>query len=335
MAAACKCIVFCSFCSVGRTLTISYSILLQLNLDDFLGYSDKWGPSARICVQLTRKLWEEVQLQTDAEVAAEEFVKSPNAIEMETKSRVASHSLFTTLPTDNRASYILRVETPYLRRLVAKKMAQLDANEQVSFYVRASKHIWFRGTLGYIFEKFVYAWLYSDPAEGELRCTAADPPNEDPEENKDPEELVLKSPGRAVLESISGATSLKDANKLAKANDQKPFGWIPTSQSFPSIDAIVCTEDRIFTIQATIASTHSTNVAGFELVKQNLPVRFRRQREWCHLFNTDRADTADALRLTRSADLEERNIRICSAVLDIGQLNFTREALELAEKLEL
>ena len=222
-----------------------------------------------------------------------------------------------TLPNSPARSRATKVKTRYLRGLVrglvADQIAQLDAAEQVSFYVRTSKHIWFKGTLGYIFEKFVYAWLHSNPDGSRLLCTAANAP--------DSENLYLRPPGSRKVMTLSD-TALKQAKKFGI-----PFGLIPYSQSFPSLDAIVCTEDHIITIQATVASTHSTKEQGFLMVKNNLPVRFRRNREWCHLFITDLADTADALRRTHSEVLDNMGIRIYTAVLDVAALNFTREEL--------
>jgi hypothetical protein len=90
--------------------------------------------------------------------------------------------------------------------------------------------------------------------------------------------FVLKPLGSDGLKSASGVTSLENANKHSI-----PFGFVLMSQSFPSIDAIICTEDRLVTIQVTITSTvtHPTSETGFD------GVSWPDLRKRCHLYLTD------------------------------------------------
>jgi hypothetical protein len=87
----------------------------------------------------------------------------------ETKLEFTFHTLFTARPSDEetRSTYVLRVETQYLRGHVVDKLAQLgpiDPDVQVRFYRQAaSRSPQFEGSMGYVFEKFVYAWLSSNP----------------------------------------------------------------------------------------------------------------------------------------------------------------------------
>lgn len=149
---------------------------------------------------------------------------------------------------------------------------------QVSFkfYRQASQIPQFEGSMGYVFEKFVYAWLSSDPAERELVCLAADP--------KAVEQIRLKPIGRDRLHIITGNERLLEAEE---PEDKLPFGWILASQSFPSIDAIVCMDTHVITIQVTTTSSHYANEEGFSQIKESLPDEIRNTRKWCHVFITD------------------------------------------------
>lgn len=63
-------------------------------------------------------------------------------------------------------------------------------------------------------------------------------------------------------------------------DNEIPFGWIPPSQAFPTVDAVVCTESdqHIITIQVTISPDYDAKLGGFEDLEKNIPEEFRRNR---------------------------------------------------------
>ena len=111
-----------------------------------------------------------------------------------------------------------------------------------------------------------------------------------------------------------------------KARDSNtPFGFLPASRTFPSFDAVICTDKNIITIQLTISSRSTVKPDDFKRLKHYLPVTFERARTWCHVFVTDHNEDAILL-LKRNHDVAvEMNISIYSAVLDIPACNFSPE----------
>jgi hypothetical protein len=89
----------------------------------------------------------EDELQSEVVSLAQKFAQTPFAMTMEAKSgdSSTSHWLFTSLPGNrNRDVSLLQVATPYLRDVVVKAIANIDAEKQVSFYNEASRLPYFR-----------------------------------------------------------------------------------------------------------------------------------------------------------------------------------------------
>jgi hypothetical protein len=207
-------VVFC--------LTFTRRTFLDLNVEHFL---KKWGLDAHTCIQLARGIFTERELRDQAEIAALGFAQNPTAMTLETKSELTFYTLFTARPISEEArfTYVLRVETQYLRVHVVDKVAHLgrfDPGMQVSFYSEASRNPRFKGSMGYVFEKFVYAWLSSNLAERELVCRAADP--------KAVERIRLKPIGRDRLHIIDHHRE-KRLRETKEPEDKLPFGWMLAS----------------------------------------------------------------------------------------------------------
>ncbi|KAI0255004.1 hypothetical protein BJV78DRAFT_810962 [Lactifluus subvellereus] len=121
------------------------------------------GHSARTCVTLTR---DPLQISSRIDVAtraAQKFVEKPDSFTDESDS----HVLLTIRPRDpQRNSVVGDIETSFLRNLVDRAIKELDAAKQVNFFHTISKHPWFGASAGYVFEKFVYAWLFAPPKSG-------------------------------------------------------------------------------------------------------------------------------------------------------------------------
>jgi hypothetical protein len=267
-------------------------------------------------------------LESKVNLAAKKFAEDPVALTtMETDIENNSHLLFTTFPVDhNRDISTLRVATQHIHDIIKNAISNIDAARQISFYFKASGHPYFRGTFGYVFEKFFYVWLSSNPDNG-LICTPALPSGSG-STDVEPEQLCIEPVGwdKVIVHGgEAGAKGYKAANKYGI-----PFCWIPASRSDPTFDAVLCTDAHIVTIQVTVAAKHSVEEKGFERLKKYLPKKFQ-ERSWHHVFVTDRPDTADALRRKKYSVTEKRNIKVHTAVLNIQLFNFSHEVLNRAK----
>jgi hypothetical protein len=140
-----------------------------------MAHFEKWGPSARNCLELESETIAEQELEIKASSAAIKFAEDPITIAMETNLDNHSHLLFTAMPTNGKRNTLtLRVVTQHLRHIINQAISKIDAAKQISFYNRASNHPFFRGSFGYVFEKNKIVWLSSSPSsspENELMIT--------------------------------------------------------------------------------------------------------------------------------------------------------------------
>jgi hypothetical protein len=221
-----------------------------------------------------------------------------------------------------------------------KEVAKLDAAAQVSFYRQASTLLRFKETWEYMFETYFFVWLYSTERADVLSCTAKSSTSAKPSRSSkrikhststtdDQAELRLQPLGRAKVFVISG-----DSNFQKARDSDTPFGWLSASRfdsrTFPSFDAIICTDKNIITIQLTVSesSRHTIKPDCFERLKQYLPATFERTRTWCHVFVTDCNENATLLRKRNHRVAIEQNISIYSAVLDVPACKFSPEDVE-------
>jgi len=165
----------------------------------------------------------------------------------------ASHKLFTIVPDPLRMVETMEIKTKYLCSLVVLAIAEVDAAKQVEFYNLTSKHPWFQGSGGYVFEKFVDVWLFSDTESEGLLCMPTEPTDGS---------FVLHPVGGKKLFVFMGVCALTEARR------HQTSGWLPAAPNFPSFNAIVFTPKRIITIQSTIKSSHDANLKGFEQIEE-------------------------------------------------------------------
>ena len=257
-------------------------------------------------------------------------------------SLCASHPLFTALPiSESRMSSFLTIKTNYLRNLVANAVAELDAAGQVNFFTQTGRHPWLGPSSGYIFEKFVCTWLFSNPTSEGLLCTPAD--------TADAEPFTLHPVGSESVFVFKGCEA------LLRAQDHTTSGWLPAAPNFPSIDAIIFTDGLIVTIQSAIApthdaediipklvaqalaSTHDAEDIGFKLVAQafNKALRYFRSLQWRHIFVTHSDENAKQLRRQSLPGLESKQILVYSAVLNPVNLRLTPQKLNDAQRIRV
>lgn len=317
--------------SVLPSLTYSHSTIFNYDVKAFLNFHRKWGGCALTCIDLVEGITSEGALQDKASKVAKNFAKDPGAITMEKSTDIASHYLFTLSPhEDDREISIFQVVTPYLRDLVMKEIARFDAAQQASFYFQASGHSHLQGALGYIFERYVYLWLFLDANAGEgLPCTAVQSGKGKSTTSK-PDLLSLLPVGKDNV-TVSSTSFFKDVNNKRAA----PFAWIPDSRMQPTYDAIIFTHDHIITIQATVADNHSMNPKGFETMKALLSDDFQNTRKLCHVFITDRSTNVTGLQRHRYKVAEDMGISVHVAHLDTSMFSFTSDELERTSRVDV
>ncbi|KAI9454998.1 hypothetical protein BJY52DRAFT_1417649 [Lactarius psammicola] len=254
---------------------------------------EKWGPSARSCVRV--------------ENAAQEFIKHAATTTMFDEMKV-SHLLFSIRPVkqcrDERRIQIAEVATDHIRTVISYAAAEVKAQERIDFYQTVSTHPWFRVSAGVMFKGLVCSWLYARSNVPPLRCFATGMLD-----------LEIPACGQDQTTFFGSKNGLKNVN-----GDKKlPLCLLPTSENFPTADAIV-------TIQVTISDCHDAKKSGFDTIKKLIPSDFRRDK-WHHVFITDDDRRAVSLRnQTLNEDLGD--ILIYSGVFDISRSGVTREDME-------
>jgi hypothetical protein len=232
--------------------------------------------------------------------------------------RCASNSIFMIVPCPDRMSETVEIRTNFLHNLIANAIAEADTTQQIHFYNITCTHPWFKQASGYVFQKFVTAWLFSDPESRGLQCTPTDSETTD---------LFVLNPIGVTL-FIFGKEGA-----LLKVQDHTISGWLSAAPNYPSFDAIIFTPNHIITLQATIASTHNTKLLGFELVEKVYKPNncYQSGHTWCHVFLTHCEGNAERLRAQAFPKLEKKNIGIYSAVLNPAQLGMTPEVVQHAQ----
>ena len=277
----------------------------------------KWGPSGRICVQCSRKLKSEREHANSVLLDVKRLVQTPNLldIKLEKDPMAVPHRLFALHPLDKdddsdsagRTIPKAKIATPHIGKLISYEIAATEARGRVLFFQSMSKQPMLRSAAGTLFERFVLGWLAS--GSGHLSCT--------PAHGSDSLEIPA-CPGKDQMILFRSKTTLK--NMKVK---QLPTCFVPDSQTFPTVDAIILTVNHLITIQVTISNEHSAKTAGFEKVRES-GIRNRdlaantKDRNWCHVFVTDQDNTAESLRNQTLNGLPQ-DISIYSAIFDVGQ----------------
>ncbi|KAI0293027.1 hypothetical protein B0F90DRAFT_189955 [Multifurca ochricompacta] len=258
---------------------------------------EKWGPSARIMMTLMKNPELISQHTERVKDAVVDFVHNFSDYVTNVNPKEVYHTLFTIRPKGLSLSYrptpIGRIETSYLNGILIEAIAAKDKQEQLNFYHLVSNHPRFKGSAGYILEMVVLSRFCVGSGSKELTCT--------PARSRSPKLTIPVCQGWCML-------SYKEEHKLGYLNSLKqPFCVIPASKTFAAVDATIFTDNRIITIQVTVASEHSVKERGFRQIANSLPKKFRELRKWCHVFITDRAKNAESLlRKWKKDDLEVR-----------------------------
>ena len=208
---------------------------------------------------------------------------------------------------------IAHIATDTIKNIILFAAAEADAHERIKFYLAILKRSAFRTTAGKFFKELVLSWFYAH-TDVSIPCHAANATSP-----------FLQIP--ACGGDRTGFFGSKSALKKKAHGKALPLLLLPESQSFPTADAIVLTEEFIITIQITIANSHTARGTGFAAIQEHLSVVTKRSREWRHVFITDNQNSAKSLQNQTFNELPS-GIRIYSAVFDVGIPSILREHVE-------
>ena len=214
-------------------------------------------------------------------------------------------------PTDGPP--IGHIATDTIKNIILYAAAEADAHERIRFYLVISKQSAFRTTAGKFFEELVLSWFFAH-TNVFIPCHAADA-------TSPPLRIPACGPNQTVFFCSKSALKKKARGKAL------PLLLLPGSQSFPTADAIVLTEEFIITIQVTIANSHTAKGTDFAAIEEHLSVVTKRSREWHHVFITDNQTSAKSLRNQTFKELPSW-VRIYSAVFDVCTPTIHREHVE-------
>ena len=171
--------------------------------------------------------------------------------------------------------------TNRLREIFLRAYAQKDHAVRCSFYRTIREHLLFASPARQMFETHLLLWLWHCDYSY-LSCTgstASSPP------------LAIK-PCKGNLKCFYKAEELKDISE-----PEKRICLVPTSRTFPTLDAIVLTREAVITVQITIALKHDANEQEFDLIYKNLPPELLASRPGrYHVLITDNEINAKSLR---------------------------------------
>ncbi|KAH9039031.1 hypothetical protein EDB84DRAFT_1397173 [Lactarius hengduanensis] len=249
--------------ALGKVQDLDASVLLR-------NY-EKWGPSARTCVRLSRDHAQERSHAINVGYAADAFVERPpprttfNAIQV-------SHVLFAVRPEaeneEGRMVPVAEMATKHIKTIISCAAAGATAQKRVEFFLAISTQPAFKGSAGSMFEGFVLSWLYAGSKNLEpLRCFATDQPI-----------LEIPTCGKEKTTFFGSKNGLENVKW-----DELPLCLLPTAKNYPTADAIVITDECIITIQATVSFQHGAKEAGFTQIEDLISSCVTRDK-WFHIF---------------------------------------------------
>ncbi|KAI9446795.1 hypothetical protein H4582DRAFT_2070118 [Lactarius indigo] len=298
-------------------------MVLGLNTSDLRRNYERWGPSARTCLRLSRYITTEDEYEKTVEGAAKHFVNDPDAIELDfnmTTTRI-THILFSVRPKEKeetgRRIQIADLASDRIKTIISDAATHARAQKRINFYDTISTQPGFEASTVQIFKGFVLSWLHARPNVQPLDCFHAVPglPN-----------LQIPSCREKQTSYFGSLTALNEVKV-----DGLPLFLSPTSQTLATVDAIVFTDKFIITIQVTVSRNPSTTGGGSTLadIKKSIPRGIRGDRDWCHMYITDSVNKVNSLRTQTLSDLPN-DIRVFYEVFDVGRLDIlTHEHLEV------
>jgi hypothetical protein len=282
-------------------------------------YYNHWGPSVRTCFDLAEGNLSLETMEVNTSRAALKFAKTKLPVPGDSDPADVFNMLFSIHPmTSSREDMKAMITTEHILDIVLEQVTWLDAAQQSEFFSMISGHPWLKSPLGNFYEKLTLVRLTADPTAAPLMCTSTT-------------EAPIPMPVVPNVISLSGSSNLKDANQ-----NNLPFYWRPVSQTFTSLDAIICTPEKIFLLQTTVSSKHSLKIQGLNFIREHIPTRFWGERQCCLVFIPPDQDRATRLSSKAYSVLEQYpELKVFSCAFPIGTSTFTSLQLEKLRKLSV
>ena len=210
---------------------------------------------------------------------------------------------------------IVEFGTNRLRYIVARAYTKKGHAVWEGFYRSIRDHPLFASPAAQIFE--IHALLSLWHYNGVFRCTCATAnfPSFDIPSYQD------------NLKFFYRAEELKDI-----AEPQKPICLVPTSGTFPTLDAVILTPKAVITVQISIALKHDATEEEFDLIYKNLPHDLLAKRpNRHHVFITDDEINAKSLREQNQTQIPNGTL-VYSAVIGVSTSVATEERVDALEK---
>ncbi|KAH9062572.1 hypothetical protein EDB83DRAFT_842201 [Lactarius deliciosus] len=266
--------------------------ILGLDVSEILRIYNKWGPSARNCVQFSRRHILECVHESHVYAAACDFVQDFCGARRRLIGRYTlSNPLFSIRAREtDRSVPVARVATGHIDEVILKAAVNANAyNNRLEFYDSPRLDKSFRSTAEHIQKSYLFAELSNLPDSmptfwAPCRGTASEAP-------------VLEIPVCPKHRSIT-LTDLSSMRDMETPRLRTPFCLLIEPLTDAAVDAIVCSDDAIITFQVIVSHPHDTSLGGFEHIRSQLPALFTggEARRWCHVFVATDTKDEEALR---------------------------------------
>ena len=256
--------------------------MLGLNTETLQESYNLWGPSARDCLRFARVPEAICTHEQDVLDAAFELAKDAHRF-TNRQSLLAMHQTFVARPSPkSRRMAIVEFGTNRLREIFTRTYAQQDHAVRCSFYRTIRENSWFASPARQIFEIHLLLWFWHCYHSHSFPCIGA----------------AANSPPLSIS---SCYYNLKFFYKVEELKDigesEKPICLVPTSRSFPTLSAVILTNNAVVTLQITIALKHDANEQEIDLIYKNHPPDLLARRPGrYHVFITDNEVNAKSLR---------------------------------------
>ena len=239
-----------------------------------------WGPSARRSIRFAEEPEAICAHEQDVFQVASELIKGPSHF-ITFKSPSATHRIFVVRPSPkSRRIAIAEFGTTRLRDIFARVYINQDCAVRQGFYRSIRDQPLFASLAGQIFKNHVLLWLWHSNVAPTCTCATANSPYLDMSLCRDNLKFFYKA------EELKGISEPKTHICL-----------VPTSQTFPTLDAVILTSSAVITVQITIALKHDADEQEFNLIYRNLPPDLLAKRPGrYHVFITDNDINARSLR---------------------------------------
>ena len=192
------------------------------------------------------------------------------------------HQIFVVRPSPkSRRMEIVEFGTNRLRDIFARIYTQQDQAVRYSFYRTIRGYSWFAPSAGHIFEIHVLLWFWHSSYQLH-QCTG----------------VKANSPTLSIPMCQGNIKFFLKAEELNNISEPgKPICLVPTSRTFPTLNATILTDNAVITVQITVALKHDVEEQEFDLIYRNLPPNLLAKRpDRYHVFITDSEINARSLR---------------------------------------